>query len=42
MYPQNFSMQKFKNLKANNYKLEYEYEDGINRFICKKDEQSTI
>ena len=29
-------------LKANNYKLEYEYEDGINRFICKKDEQSTI
>lgn len=29
-------------LKANNYKLEYEYEYGINRFICKKDEQSTI
>lgn len=24
-------------LKANNYTLEYEYNDGINRFICKKD-----
>lgn len=29
-------------LKANNYSLEYEYIDGINRFICKKDELSTI
>ncbi len=29
-------------LKANNYSLEYEYEDGINRFICKKDDTSTI
>lgn len=29
-------------LKANNYTLEYEYIDGINRFICKKDESSTI
>jgi len=29
-------------LKANNYTLEYEYVDGINRFICKKDEPSTI
>lgn len=29
-------------LKANNYTLEYEYIDGINRFICKKDELSTI
>jgi two-component system OmpR family sensor kinase len=29
-------------LKANNYTLEYEYIDGINRFICKKDETSTI
>ena len=29
-------------LKANNYTLEYEYIDGINRFICKKDKQSTI
>jgi two-component system, OmpR family, sensor kinase len=29
-------------LKANNYTLEYEFEDGINRFICKKDEPSTI
>lgn len=29
-------------LKANGYSLEYEYTDGINRFICKKDELSTI
>jgi two-component system, OmpR family, sensor kinase len=29
-------------LKANNYTLEYQFEDGINRFICKKDEPSTI
>ena len=29
-------------LKANNYTLEYEYKDGLNRFICKKDEESTI
>ena len=29
-------------LKANNYSLVYEYENGINRFICKKDEESTI
>ena len=29
-------------LKANNYTLEYEYADGINRFICKKGETSTI
>ena len=29
-------------LKANNYTLEYEYIDGINRFICKKDKTSTI
>ena len=29
-------------LKANNYTLEYEYIDGINRFICKKDETFTI
>ncbi|MBP7769908.1 MAG: HAMP domain-containing histidine kinase [Aliarcobacter sp.] len=29
-------------LKANNYSLKYEYVDGINRFICKKDESSTI
>ena len=29
-------------LKANNYTLEYEYTDGTNRFICKKDESSTI
>lgn len=29
-------------LKANNYTLEYEFEDGINRFTCKKDEPSTI
>jgi len=29
-------------LKANAYSLEYEYSDGINRFICKKDEVSTI
>ena len=29
-------------LKANSYSLEYEYIDGINRFICKKDEKSTI
>ena len=29
-------------LKANNYTLEYEYINGINRFICKKDESSTI
>lgn len=29
-------------LKANNYSLEYEYIDGINRFICKKDNLSTI
>lgn len=32
----------FNILKANNYTLEYEYIDGINRFICKKDESSTI
>lgn len=32
----------FNILKANNYTLEYEYIDGINRFICKKDEPSTI
>jgi two-component system, OmpR family, sensor kinase len=32
----------FNILKANNYTLEYEYLDGINRFICKKDESSTI
>ena len=29
-------------LKANAYSLEYEHIDGINRFICKKDEVSTI
>ncbi len=29
-------------LKANGYLLTYEYENGINRFICKKDKQSTI
>jgi two-component system OmpR family sensor kinase len=29
-------------LKANNYTLEYEHKNGINRFICKKDEESTI
>ena len=29
-------------LKANNYTLEYEYKDGLNRFICKKEEESTI
>jgi len=29
-------------LKANNYTLEYEYVNGINRFICKKGESSTI
>lgn len=29
-------------LKANNYTLEYEYVNGINRFICKKGETSTI
>ena len=29
-------------LKANAYTLEYEHLDGINRFICKKDETSTI
>ena len=29
-------------LKANNYTLEYEYLNRINRFICKKDEPSTI
>ena len=29
-------------LKANNYTLEYEYANGINRFICKKGETSTI
>ena len=29
-------------LKANAYTLEYEHIDGINRFICKKDEVSTI
>lgn len=32
----------FNILKANNYTLDYEYENGINRFICKKDEVSTI
>ena len=29
-------------LKANSYTLTYEYENQINRFICKKDKQSTI
>ncbi len=29
-------------LKANGYILEYEYVDGINRFVCKKDKSSTI
>jgi len=29
-------------LKANDYVLEYEYKNGINRFICKKEEKSTI
>ena len=29
-------------LKANNYSLEYKYENNINRFICKKDNTSTI
>lgn len=29
-------------LKANNYSLVYKYENGVNRFICKKDEASTI
>ena len=29
-------------LKANGYSLKYEYKDGINRFICKKDNSSTI
>jgi two-component system OmpR family sensor kinase len=29
-------------LKANAYTLQYEHIDGINRFICKKDEVSTI
>ena len=29
-------------LKANNYSLDYEYINGINRFICKKDNLSTI
>ena len=29
-------------LKANAYTLEYEHIDGINRFICRKDEVSTI
>ena len=29
-------------LKANSYSLDYKYENGINRFICKKDEESTI
>ena len=29
-------------LKANDYYLEYEHENGINRFICKKDNTSTI
>ncbi|MFA9374499.1 MAG: ArsS family sensor histidine kinase [Poseidonibacter sp.] len=29
-------------LKANNYTLEYEYKDNINKFTCKKDEISTI
>lgn len=32
----------FNILKANNYTLEYEHINGINRFICKKDEESTI
>lgn len=32
----------FNILKANNYTLDYEYIDGINRFTCKKDEISTI
>ena len=29
-------------LKANDYVLKYEYKNGINRFICKKEEKSTI
>ena len=29
-------------LKANSYTLTYEYKNQINRFICKKDKQSTI
>ena len=29
-------------LKANDYTLEYEYKDGKNKFICKKDKESTI
>ena len=29
-------------LKANNYTLEYEYINGLNRFICKKEKESTI
>jgi len=29
-------------LKANDYTLEYEYKDGLNRFICKKEIKSTI
>lgn len=32
----------FNILKANHYTLEYSHENGINRFICKKDEVSTI
>ena len=28
-------------LKANGYTLEYEFENGINRFICKKDLSSS-
>lgn len=32
----------FNILKANNYTLEYKYENKTNRFICKKDEVSTI
>ena len=29
-------------LKANDYTLKYEYKDGKNKFICKKDKESTI
>ncbi|WP_228198010.1 ArsS family sensor histidine kinase [Poseidonibacter antarcticus] len=29
-------------LKANNYTLEYEYINGLNRFVCKKEKESTI
>ena len=29
-------------LKANDYTLEYEHKNGVNRFICKKEKESTI